>query len=442
MSIQENQFNEGIFNNEETFGVDNSTESNVVEGLDENTQELINKTNRAKKRKRNIIIIVSILVAVTVLVTGLCIYKHNEKMEKAGVQYKEALSLIEAKKYEEAKSILSTIEYYDNSTSMINICDEEIYKRELAKADELYKEGKLMEASQVYSEIGENLKADEMMALERKLYIEDLSFKLYKLNRSKEISCTVGDVMYKNWIKADLLGTNATTEIDTELRGTYAKEYAELESGREEVRALMKEIGELAGAEEAHNLMLDIHEVYEKIQALLTNLSGTPYEFTTSLSDYSKEFDVLVEKLFIVEKDMRTTLEFLKKSNGKLENGNETHRKYVDACIENNVFLTDAYNMVETTQEQRLQMLNNEIYNLTVKGHILAESIKFNAETNTYDFEYSSGGNGSVGLKEPVLPTPAPTEVPAEATQVPTGQTGHTGQTVTNTVESGGETPT
>ena len=109
MSIQENQFNEGIFNNEETFGVDNSTESNVVEGLDENTQELINKTNRAKKRKRNIIIIVSILVAVTVLVTGLCIYKHNEKMEKAGVQYKEALSLIEAKKYEEAKSILSTI---------------------------------------------------------------------------------------------------------------------------------------------------------------------------------------------------------------------------------------------------------------------------------------------------------------------------------------------
>ena len=222
-------------------------------------------------------------------------------------EYAEAISLYESKKYNEAiKKFIVLGDYRDSKDKVIEVqeaWDSELYD----KADSFYEDGKYEQAIAIFKELADREyldsqdRVDMTLAEQRKEYINILGTKLYKINKYKELTYSIGDIVIDTWRK------NRDKPIDIvgiEIGKVYnirASELRQIDIGFNGLEKQMSEINKLGGADKAYDSVMNIYEIYKDIHSNVINPLGEFADYEKKMREYSSKFDAYIERLYVEE---------------------------------------------------------------------------------------------------------------------------------------------
>lgn len=297
--------------------------SESIENESEENEENGGKRKRGKKKgttgKRNKHILKWVII---VLVIGSIFggygyywymgYQEAMEMEAASkVVYADAMSLYEKKDYAGAIGKLKTIQDFGDSGRKIEEIQEAWNGDVYDKADKLYESGEYEKAIALFNDLAKmdyldaKDRLDETLAVQRKEYIELLGSKLYKINKYKELTYSVGAIVIDTWKKNQ---DKPDKEISAQVDKVFKDRAADLRQIDIGFKGLEKQLGEivkLGGAEKAYDGVMSLYDLYKTIHTNVINPIGEFRDYEKKMKEYSSDFDVGLEKLYVAEPGLR-----------------------------------------------------------------------------------------------------------------------------------------
>lgn len=286
------------------ISIDDLNEPDVVEVVVE--AEAPKVAPRVKKKKPLwLIIVIGVLIAGFI---GFSIYGYTVRQAKLQVLYDAALADYELGDYDTALNKFYDIKGFKDAATMAAKCDESMNEEAYVYAMGLKESGNYTEAIDEF-EIISSYKDSEAQAkncetIRRKLYIEYIGLEAYKLNKYKELSVAMTDVIARDWGVAAEAGRDSTVA----LQDTYKHWEANIKTlkiGAEGLKKQIEDIEELEGAETAYQQIQELYSIYTKIHEQVVSPTGGLLEYTKKLKDFSDNFDALLDKLFVNETEAK-----------------------------------------------------------------------------------------------------------------------------------------
>lgn len=263
-----------------------------------------------KKKKKSIpAIIASILISAIFI--GFSSYGYIKNQEKLEVIYIEASNTFNSKNYEEAYEQFYSLGDYKDASEMADSSLEAINNGVYKEAMKLKEDGKYTEAIEKLEGIADytdsQSQIEECKQIRRKLYIEHIGVEIYKINKYKELAVAMCDVVSKDWQAAINTGTDTTVALQ-KTYATWSDNTRKLNIGSEGLKKQVEEIEELEGASEAYSKMHEIYSLYVKINEQALAPTGSYVDYNKKIADYSGEFDALIERIYVVEPEIKAVV--------------------------------------------------------------------------------------------------------------------------------------
>lgn len=300
--------NKGVSLNDITEDMVEIPESLTEDDIIEEPSEQVIKPR--VKKKKPLPLMIAIILGLVVFI-GFSVYGYTQKQAKLEVLYTQAIEAFNAKNYEEAFDMFYDIQSYKDSKEMAEGCLEALNEGVYQKAMQFKEEGKYTEAIEELETIADYKDASKQITdcekTRRRLYIEHIGVEVYKINKYKELAVAMCDVVSKDWKIAIDSGVDATVELQ-KTYNNWADNVRKLNIGSEGLKKQVEEIEELEGASEAFNRLNEIYSLYVKINEQALTPSGSHIDYIKKVADYSSEFDSLIEKLYAIEPEVKTTV--------------------------------------------------------------------------------------------------------------------------------------
>lgn len=263
-----------------------------------------------KKKKKPLPLIIAGILGWAIFI-GFSMYGGMQKEEKLEALYIQATETFNNQNYEEAFNQFYEIQSYKDSKEMAESCMEAINEGVYQKAMQLKEEGKYTEAIEELETISEYKDASNQITecekTRRSLYIQHIGVEVYKINKYKELAVAMCDVIAKDWQAAINSGVDATVALQKTYTD-WADNIRKLKIGSDGLKKQVEEIEELEGASEAYNKLNEIYSLYVKINEQALTPSGSYVDYSKKVADYSAEFDSLIERIYVIEPEVKTTV--------------------------------------------------------------------------------------------------------------------------------------
>lgn len=250
------------------------------------------------------------IIILLVIVAGASIYKYktiksNEAFEER--IYTEALTKYNNKDYTGAIELLLQSNR-DDSLALLNEC----YDIEYNKAIKLKESGHYDTAIDIFSSISEYKDSEEQISLcsasIRDEYIEKVGVLVYKINKYKELAISVCTIINSEWGKVANTESDPTLALNS-INETWKSTIQQLSIGRDGLEKQVESLEVLDGSELVYNKLIEIYETYVEINDQSISPSGTYSNYYNNVSMLSKEFDSLLEEIYVMEPDIKEVVQ-------------------------------------------------------------------------------------------------------------------------------------
>lgn len=285
-------------------------EESNQQGQEQNTQgEKPKKPKKQKKpasKKKKAFRVVLVIIIIGLL--GLSAYGNSMKQQEMQKVYEQAQTQFNAGKLEEAYELYSSISTYSDAaikaaeciTEMNNIIYNEAM--ELKEAGEydaaILKFGEILEFGDVVDQI------DDCFKIKRELYIDKMGVLIYKINKYKELAAGMCDVVNSDWAKAQAENKDVTVALQETFK-TWEKDIRQLNIGNNGLKSQVESLGKLESTQEIYEQFMSYFEIYEEIHKQAVEPSGDIKNYKERVSQHSKEFDSLLEKMYVTEPSLK-----------------------------------------------------------------------------------------------------------------------------------------
>lgn len=295
-------------------GIEN--ERGEKEGEGGKREERGKKGRKGKKGKR-IVFWVALIVILSSLGGGIGYYMYTEHQKELAIEtansviYEDAMSLYESKDYAGAIGKFKTIIDFRDSRENIDEVQEDWNGDIYDKADKLYENGEYEKAIELFNGLAEveyldsAERLDDTLATQRKEYIDLLGSKLYKINKYKELTYSVGAIVIDTWKKNQ---DKPIKEVSDKLNKVFkdrATDIRQIDIGFKGLEKQLGEINKLGGAEKAYESVMSLYELYKTIHSNVINPIGEFRDYEKKMREYSSDFDIGLERLYVEEPGIR-----------------------------------------------------------------------------------------------------------------------------------------
>lgn len=277
------------------------------EDIEASQQQDIENQEQNKKKKPNkaVIIVVSIICALLIAGGATGYYFYNQKCNTI---YSQACSLMDDKQYESAIGLFEGIKSFKDAKDKYDECQYNIDLAKYNSAMELKNIRQYKEAAAIFDELGDfedsRKQSIESLAIERSLYVKYLGTELYKINKYKELSMSVINIVSTNWRVANASGADVTATLK-QTYSDWGDTLKKLNDGYDGLRIQVNDISELESASEAYDKFMEIYKVYLEIHECAVAPSGELNDYIKNVNDYSQKFDKLVKELYTMENEIK-----------------------------------------------------------------------------------------------------------------------------------------
>ncbi len=234
---------------------------------------------------------------------NITVERHNRSI------YETAKGYYDNEEYEEARDTFLQIVDYKDSSNMADICDEIISTGIYNDAMELRNSGKYMEAAELFQTIpyfkDAKSQSESCIAIKRSEYVQNIGLMVYKVNKYKELSMAMYDVIIGVWESVEDNGLDVTVELQKVYK-EWESSVQQLKIGEDGLKKQIDPIEEQEDAKDAYIMLQKIYELYIKINDEVISPTGSLLDYKKKMIDYSKEFDSLLQKLFSMETGVKT----------------------------------------------------------------------------------------------------------------------------------------
>lgn len=292
---------------------DNDNDNGETEEGGENTKSNKGRPKEKKptsKKKKAAIIVASLAVLGGAGFGGYTYYQNKLELEQYNqTVYSEAISLVESGRYSEAIEKFNSIPNYSDSLAQAEDAQERWDAEVYAEALEKYENNEFEQAIEMFNSLAEREymdsadKVKQCVDTQRYLYIQNLGKMSYKVNKYKELSASLGRMVIDTWKKAEDSGkSQAQIKADLEaLYKTREQDIKKMKIGHDGLDAQISPITKLGGAEEAYDNFQKLYQIYLDTYESVLKPSGEFGDYKKKLTDYSNEFDSLLQKMFVNE---------------------------------------------------------------------------------------------------------------------------------------------
>ena len=279
------------------------------------------KPKKPKKQKKPLTkkgkIIRAVLIAVVLGLLGYSGYLNNIKNKEMQTVYMQAQAQFDSGNYTEAYKSFSSIPEFKDASEKAQQCAYTIHMGVYNEALKLKEEGLYDEAILKFGEITEFEDAQKQIVdcyeTKREIYIDKMGVLIYKINRYKELASSMSDIVYRDWTKAIQSNRDITVSLQ-ETYKTWDKDVRQLNIGNKGLTAQVEELGELAEAEQIkptkaiYELFIQYFELYNEIHKQAVEPSGDIKNYKERIRQHSKEFDSILEKIYVTEPAIKTII--------------------------------------------------------------------------------------------------------------------------------------
>lgn len=305
--------------------MNSNQKANKADGEEQKSKE--NKPKKQKKpvtKKKKVIRALVLLVIIALGAIGVYNNSINEKEMQA--VYEQAQVQFEAGNFEEAYEIFNSISSYSDAASRATECLTEINNIVYNEAMNLKEAGEYDAAILKFGEIADfgdvANQIDDCYKIKRELYIDKMGVLIYKINKYKELAVGMCDVVNRDWNKAQQENKDVTVALQETFR-TWEKDIRQLRIGNDGLKSQVESLGELETTEQVYDLFSYYFLVYEELHKQAVEPSGEIRNYKERVNQYSREFDSVLEKIYVTEPSIKAIVNREVKAAEKAEKEQE-----------------------------------------------------------------------------------------------------------------------